>query len=141
MRVPPRFARYVVSAHGSVSTEQIFNRAREHVMDARLSVRSGWTFEEHKRGLPFSLLESPLEEFFIFPAGQHFLLEVVGRTVRREQAETSILESASRFPLPASRIRDGADCGHSLVGPEEFEPAPLSVLATTCESDASTSDS
>src|SRR5438105_13221804 len=137
MRVPPRFARYVVSAHGSVSTEQILHRAREHVMDARLSVRSGWTLEEHKLGLPFSLLESPLEEFFIPPAGQHFLLEVVGRTIGGEQTEASVL-LVDRFPR---RCRDGADCGHSLVGPEELEPAPLSVLATTCESDASTSDS
>src|SRR6266404_9295159 len=76
-----------------------------------------------------------LEEILFLPAGKHFLLEFVGRAIGRQQAEVSALLVSPR------RGRHGADCRHSRFDPEELEPAPLRVLATTCESEASTSDS
>src|SRR3954469_24298904 len=103
-------------------------------MNTWLPVGGRRAFEEHEFRLPFSLGERLLEKFLFLPPGEHFLLEFVGRAIGRKQAEPS-----ARLVSP--RYRHGADCGHSLFGPDEFEPAPLKVLATTCESEASTSDS
>src|SRR5689334_14447969 len=49
MRVPTCFPRHTEALHRAVTTEEIFDRAREHVMDARLAVGGRRTFEEHER--------------------------------------------------------------------------------------------
>src|SRR5207253_9624836 len=108
-------------------------------MNSGAAVGCGWTLEEDELRLPLALRERLLEEFLLFPAREHFLLQFVWRTIGRQQAETSAL-LVSRSTSPR-RCRHGADCSHSLFDPEELEPAPLRVLATTWESEASTSDS
>ncbi len=133
--IPAGFAGDVIAPHRAVPAEEILHRSREHVVDAGSAVGGGRAFEEDELGLPLRLCEGLLEKILLFPAREHFLLEFVGRAIGRQQAEASALLVSPR------RGRHGADRGHSLFDPEELEPAPRRVLATTCESDASTSDS
>ena len=135
VRIPPRFARDVIATHRAIAAEKILHRPREDVVDSRLAVGGRRALEENELRLPRRLRESLLEEALLLPAGKHFLLEFVGRAIGGQQAEALALVVSPR------RCRHGADCGHSRFDPEEFEPAPRRVLATTCESDASTSES
>src|SRR5688572_3673577 len=75
MRVPPRLPEDAVSLHHAVATEEILDRAREHVMDTRLAVRRGWTLEEHEVLSTLTGLERAGEDVLLGPARQHFLLE------------------------------------------------------------------
>ena len=141
MGVPACLARDMIPTHRAISAEEILHRAREDVMNSGAAVGCGWTLEEDELRLPLALRESLLEEFLLFPAREHFPLQFVGRAIGRQQAEASALLVSCCPSASPRRCRHGADCSHSLFDPEEFEPAPRRVLATTWESEASTSDS
>src|SRR6185295_1186147 len=79
--VPPRFARDVLPAHRAVAAEQILHRAREHVMDSRLTVGCRRPLEEHELRLAFGPRQSLLEELLILPEVEHLLLVLVGRPI------------------------------------------------------------
>src|SRR5512132_990405 len=105
-------------------------------MDPGAAIGSWGAFEENEFGLALTLSERLLKELLLFPSGEHFVFEIVGRSIGGKPTEAAALLSR-RTPR---RGRHGADSGHSRFGPEELEPAPLRVLATTWESEASTSD-
>src|SRR5947207_13878778 len=105
-------------------------------MDARTPIRRRRSLEENEFALARGLRKRLLEKLLLLPASKHFLFEIVGRAVGRKPSKARPF-LVSRSP----RRRHGADGGHSRFGPVELEPAPRSVLATTCESDASTSES
>ena len=83
VRVPSRLASDVESLHGAMAAEEILDRAREHVMDARAPVRRGRTLEEHE--LLIAARERLRDEILGLPAREHLLLERVRRELRREQ--------------------------------------------------------
>src|SRR2546423_3020007 len=109
-------------------------------MDSRTAVCSRRSFEENELGLALGVCERLLEKAFFFPEREYFLFEIVGRAIGGEQPEAAGLRG-TRFAVPSPRRLHGADGGHSRLGPVELEPAPRNVLATTCESEASTSES
>ena len=48
VRVPARLARHAITLHRAMAAEQILDRARKHVMDARPAVRRRRALEEHE---------------------------------------------------------------------------------------------
>ena len=69
--VPAAAPRDVKSAHDLVAREQILERARQHVMHARLAVRGRRTFVENILRRAFALLSCLLENLALFPKFHH----------------------------------------------------------------------
>src|SRR5262249_48298255 len=109
VRVPSRLARHPKPLHGPVPAEEIFNRPREDVVDARTSVRRRRAREEHDLRPVFAARERLSEQIFFPPAREQLALDLVGRTIGWKGLITGharCSHSRSRTPR-TSRVNDG----------------------------------
>jgi hypothetical protein len=81
VRVPARDPRHVPALRRAEAADQVLQRAREDVVDARPAVRRRRTFEEDEGRVPLRPLERPLEEPLHAPGCQELALERVGGDV------------------------------------------------------------
>ena len=79
VRVPARLSRDTEALHRAMAAEEILDRAREHVMDARPAVRRRRTFEEHEVGAPSRARRASARRDPPLPAREQLALDVVGR--------------------------------------------------------------
>ena len=75
----PAFARHAIALHRAIAAEEILDRAREDVMDARPAVRRRRPLEEHEGRRAAPRVERPREQILFFPAREQLALDVVGR--------------------------------------------------------------
>src|SRR5437773_5634091 len=68
VRVPSGLAGHAIAFHRAVPAEEILDRPREDVMDARPSVRGRRAFKEHERRSVRVLFERLAKETFLLPA-------------------------------------------------------------------------
>ena len=100
VRIPAAFARRVVAAHGFETRINVFERARQHMMNAGLAVGRGGAFVETETRPPATLLDGPVENRARFPERQHRLLQrrpvvpTVDRLERRGRRLAFILAHA-----------------------------------------------
>ncbi len=71
--VPPAAAFDVETAHGLVAREHIFKCTRQHMMDARFSVRGWRSLVKNIRGAALALDYRLLKNIMAFPEPQHSL--------------------------------------------------------------------
>ncbi len=79
VRVPSRLPRDVEPAHRAMPAEEILQRAREHVVDARPSVGRRRALEEHELRRIFAGRERPAKEILARPPREHFLFQLARR--------------------------------------------------------------
>ncbi len=84
VRVPPRDAGDALPQHGVVAADQVFDRAREDVMDAGAAVGRRRPFEKHERRPVASRLLHLLEQALVLPGREELLLQPVRRELRIE---------------------------------------------------------
>ena len=77
MGVPAGFARDMVATHRAVATEKVLYRAREYVVNPRLTVRRRRALEENEFRLALRLRERLVEQLLLAPTRQDFLLEII----------------------------------------------------------------
>ena len=85
VRVPAGLSRHAKSLHRAIAAEQILDRAREHVVNARTSVRRRRAFKEHECRRAGPRVERLLKQMLVFPTRQQLALDVVRRTIGRKQ--------------------------------------------------------
>jgi hypothetical protein len=64
----------VEATHGAMAAEEVLDRPRENVMDARATVGRRRPLEKDELRLPFGLGERLLKEIFLLPESENFLL-------------------------------------------------------------------
>ncbi len=84
VRVPSRLARHAKSLHRAVAAEEILDRAREDVMDARAAVRRRRALEEHELGPTRTVALDTCKQTGLCPAREDFGLETVRRAIRSQ---------------------------------------------------------
>ena len=84
--VPTSLAVYLIAFHGLETAERIFNRSREHVMNARVSVGRWRPFIKDKRGTTLTLTDTTMEKVLTVPLLQNLMIHFrqVERTMFQE---------------------------------------------------------
>ena len=116
----PALRVHAIALHRAMAAEEILDRAREHVMDARLAVRRRRAFEEHERlGAPARAASVRAKRSSSSPAREQLVLDArppagppaasVNRCVTsltRHSRSSTPRTSAVRLRLGAIRDRD-----------------------------------
>ncbi len=74
--VPPRLAVHQVALHGLEPAERVLDGARQHMVDAGMSVGGWGSLEEHEGRTSLALLQTATEKVLPFPFCQHVLVHL-----------------------------------------------------------------
>ncbi len=75
VRVPSRFPLHAEALHRLVTTEDVLDGARHHVMDARPAVGGGRSFVKREGGRVAAVREALLEDLRLVPPGEDLRLQ------------------------------------------------------------------
>lgn len=103
MGIPPRFPHYQVPLHHAVATEQVFDGARKHMMNARFAIRRRGTLVKHKRRGARTHGQGARKEILGAPLCQHLLFDCIRTELGREQGKTRRVTLQTRVALVRCR--------------------------------------
>src|SRR5207245_10213587 len=106
--VPARDARPALPPHSVVAANQILDRAREHVMDARTPVGRRRSFVEHERRPVAGGLLGLLEQAPVLPGREELLFQRVGRELGIEERVGHQLRRSSTPPTTVASAGSAA---------------------------------
>ena len=72
--VPTGLALHLITLHRLITIKRVFNRARQHMVNARMTISRRRTFEEHKLRLPLTLCYRTQKNVILLPISQHILI-------------------------------------------------------------------
>ena len=124
VRIPAGFAWCVVATHGFVAWENVFEGARENMMNARLAISSRRTLIETETRTVFGLLQCLVEHLLCTPKLQHLLFKC--RSVITTLYFFKSQNAHSKTTKP--RIRDSCRMCTGLV-----QIRQLSLIRGECE--------
>src|SRR5690606_11710503 len=73
MSIPAALAMYLVSLHGFITANQIFNSTRDHMVNSRHSIGTWRTFKENERLISFPVTNTLFKSIFFLPVSQHLV--------------------------------------------------------------------
>ena len=102
----PALREHAIALHRAMAAEEILDRAREHVMDARPSVRRRRALEEHERRRARARASVCSKRLLVVPAREQLPLDVVGRAIGRQRLKARrVVGAVTGAPARRARAR------------------------------------
>src|SRR3989442_3962709 len=96
--IPPALSRHSIALHRLVAREQVFEGARQHVVDARSCVRRGRPLVEHVGPLLRPQIDALAEDIILLPEAQDIFLQLRETLFRIDWSEHACLLRAAHSP-------------------------------------------
>src|SRR3989338_2059033 len=99
MSIPTGLARNKIAAHRLVSWPQILENSSYKVVNTRLTVGGGRTFEKHEPSAVLAFFYRPFKNLPVVPEAQYFFFDLFYVKIRHDENKNYPSSIVSRIPL------------------------------------------